>query len=243
MILPAFQVSSFVAASVLIAVLTAYVAMETSSRIPEHTGSRRTLWLFISAACLGGGIWSMHFVAMLGYVLPIPVGYDITLTIASFFLPIFMAAWGFHLAFQTEALHLSRAVALGFIYGLAIAGMHYTGMAAMRMDATIDWNIFYIILSIFIAIVAATASIGASFMRMSFLPTILGSLIMGGAISGMHYTAMCAVTVIGDTQRIETDDYAFSVDRESLGLWVTAVTFIILTVGLLTAAYDRRTVK
>lgn len=240
MILEAYQNSSFVVASVLIAILTAYVAMETSSRIPEHEGNIRIKWVLISACCLGGGIWSMHFIGMLGYSLPIPVGYNVGLTVSSLLIPITMAAAGFYLAFQAPELSWSRNIELGVIYGLAIVAMHYTGMAAMRMDASIDWNYWYVFASIAVAIVAATAAIRASFVRLRFLPAILGSLIMGAAISGMHYTGMCAVTVVSKSLDFTEPATILSMSREGLGVGVTLVAFMILMTGLATAAYDRR---
>ena len=241
MILPDTYRIEFVVASILIAVLTAYAAMSTSSMIRDY--SPRTVqhwgWILVSAACLGGGIWAMHFVAMLGYVLPIPVNYNVLLTIASLLLPILVAIPGFYIAFQEKKLTWTRNLMIGTIYGIAIVGMHYTGMAAMDMKAYIDWDMTYVILSVMVAVIAATASIRASFIQLSFIPAIAGSVLMGIAISGMHYTAMCAVTVVGD-QSIQVSSPEAIVTRTSLGVGVIVLAFGILLTGLIFAGQHRR---
>jgi NO-binding membrane sensor protein with MHYT domain len=242
-ILQTYQSPEFVLASVLIAVMTAYVAIETSSRIREygHGDDLRLVWLSVSALCLGGGIWSMHFVAMLGYVTTIAIGYNIALTALSLLVPIVIAGVGFHFAATTPVLSWWRTSVIGTIYGMAIVAMHYTGMAAMRMEATIDWNLAYVLASVVVAIVASTAAIRAAFMRLSFLPTVVGSVLMGLAISGMHYTAMCAVTLIG-APGVDVLEMASvtTMTRGQLASGVTIVAFVVLMGCLMASAYDRR---
>lgn len=228
----------FVVASVLISTFTAYVAMETASRIPEHITDHRVKWIIISSLCLGGGIWAMHFVAMLGYVVPMPVNYDMGLTFLSLVVPIVVAAIGFHLIFKSAELTWRRNITLGGVYGLAIVAMHYTGMAAMEMDATMEWNYFIVFLSFVVAFVAATAAIRASFYRLGLIQALVGSVLMGIAISGMHYTGMAALTMVSHSEH-EYVPAALSIGREQLGAWVTIVTFAILMVGLITASHDR----
>jgi len=105
---------------------------------------------------MGGGIWSMHFVAMLAFRLPgIEIGYDLGLTLISLVLPIAVTAFGFFVA-STQQLGRSSLTVSGLVMGLGIAGMHYTGMAAMRMSASLHHEPQWVVLSILIAIAAST---------------------------------------------------------------------------------------
>lgn len=236
------QQPTHVAISILVAILTAFVAMETASRIPEHSGARRFVWVVISAICLGGGIWSMHFIAMLGFLLPIPVDYDPALTLLSLVLPIVVAGLGFHFMFTGDGSMTktkTKILVLGIVYGIAIVTMHYIGMAAMEMQAYIEWDYVYVVLSVVVAIAAATASIGATSVGLSVVPAIASSVLMGAAISGMHYIAMCAVSVIKNPDVVGPIASGYKLGNQSLGIWVMAVSITILFTGLLFSIYDR----
>src|SRR5918995_7127244 len=122
---------TLVALSILISTLASYTALDLASRLRASAGWVRWAWLSAAAVAMGGGIWSMHFVAMLAFSMPdMPVDYDIGLTALSFVLPILVTGVGFYTVNRT-AVGLGTLSLGGLVMGLGIIAMHYTGMAAM----------------------------------------------------------------------------------------------------------------
>jgi diguanylate cyclase (GGDEF)-like protein len=182
--------------SMLVAIVAAYTAIDMARRIAS-TRDRASRWWLIGGACaMGTGIWSMHFVGMLAYRLPIPMGFDPGITLLSWLIAI--AASGFAL-WLTSSQHLSlhRWIAGSLILGGGIAGMHYTGMEAMRMQPAIDYARGLFALSIVVAVVVS----GIGLRVMHKLRTaqrhvhwlrLAAALLIGLSIVGMHYLAMAA---------------------------------------------------
>ena len=176
-----------VALSVLIAALSSYTALDLATRMRAASGSASLGWLGAAAVAMGGGIWSMHFVAMLAFSLPgVDISYDPLLTLLSLAIPILVAA----AAFVVVSRRSNALVVSGIGMGLAISGMHYTGMSAMRMAASIHYDPVWVALSIAIAIGASIIALRLAFHMTSVLERILAGAVMGVAISGMHYAAM-----------------------------------------------------
>jgi NO-binding membrane sensor protein with MHYT domain len=135
-----------VALSILIATFASYTALDLAGRMRRASGWRYGTWLVAAAVAMGGGIWSMHFIAMLAFSMPITVAYDVTMTLLSLGLPIAVTAFGFYVVGRREA--RAGALALsGLVMGLGIAGMHYMGMAAMRMAADLTYDSLFAALS------------------------------------------------------------------------------------------------
>src|SRR5207253_8723183 len=120
-----------VALSILVASFASYTALNLGGHVGAARGLARRVWLVAAAITMGGGIWSMHFVAMLAFSMPIPMSYDIRLTVLSLVVAIFVTGGGFYVISRQSAspLHL---VLSGIFMGLGIVAMHYIGMAAMR---------------------------------------------------------------------------------------------------------------
>jgi NO-binding membrane sensor protein with MHYT domain len=118
-----------------IATWASFVALNVASRIWSSTGWVRIGWILAAATAMGGGIWSMHFIAMLAFSLPVPVGYSIPITLISLAIAIDVTAVGF--AIIAGARTTQRLVLAGTIMGLGVAAMHYTGMAAMQLPAVV----------------------------------------------------------------------------------------------------------
>jgi NO-binding membrane sensor protein with MHYT domain len=152
-------------------------------------------WLALGAASIGSGIWTMHFIAMLGFqVEETGIRYDLGLTVLSLAVAIVVVGIGVFIVGYLGAGKVTLAVA-GVITGLGVAAMHYLGMAAMEVNGDIQYDTFTVALSVGIAIVAATAALWAAVTVRGFLTSLGASLVMGVAVSGMHYTAMAAVSV------------------------------------------------
>jgi NO-binding membrane sensor protein with MHYT domain len=157
-----------VALSILVASFASYTALDLGGHVAAARGLARRVWLVAAAITMGGGIWSMHFIGMLAFVMPIPMSYDIGLTTLSLLVAIFVTGGGFYVISRQSASPL-RLVLSGIFMGLGIAAMHYTGMAAMRGHAELSYDRLFVALSLVIAIGASTAALW-----LAFRPRIFG---------------------------------------------------------------------
>ena len=186
-----------VVASYLIATCAAYVALTVARRISSAT-SLKHMWLGLGALSMAGGIWSMHFVGMLAFDLPIPLGYDAPLTLFSLLIALLVSLFALNEVTKPQ-LSAARLLMGGTLMGSGIAAMHYTGMAAMKMQPAITSDPLLFAASIVIAIGASIAALWTCFAvsrqdsgKHSILPLLVAAPIMGLAIVGMHYTGMFA---------------------------------------------------
>ena len=153
-----------VALSIAIAVFASYTALDLCSRARSAPLQSKWAWIAGAAAAMGGGIWSMHFVGMLAFEMDMPTAYEPGKTILSLAIAVCFTAAA--LFFVGRPGSKPRDVLLGgVLMGTGVAAMHYTGMAAMRMPATVAYDGPLVILSIVIAITAATAALRLSFLR------------------------------------------------------------------------------
>ncbi|MFD5597230.1 MHYT domain-containing protein [Streptomyces griseorubiginosus] len=152
-------------------------------------------WLALGAASIGCGIWTMHFIAMIGFqVVETRIRYDVGLTVLSLAVAIVVVGIGVFIVGYRGAGTLNLSFA-GVITGLGVAAMHYLGMAALHLNGTVHYDPVVVALSVVIAVVAATAALWAAVTIRGFLTSLGASLIMGVAVTGMHYTGMSAVSV------------------------------------------------
>jgi NO-binding membrane sensor protein with MHYT domain len=178
----------------LMSCLGAFLGLRCTSRAMAAAGRARLSWLLLAALSIGTtGIWVMHFIAMLGYTIPDEViQYSVPLTVGSMLLAVVVVGIG--LLIVGFAARTWRSLVLAGIFtGIGVAGMHYAGMAAMRMPARMAYNPVLLAASVLIAIVAATAALWAALRVRGTGATLGAALIMGVAVSGMHYTGMAAM--------------------------------------------------
>ncbi|HTP16364.1 MAG TPA: MHYT domain-containing protein [Streptosporangiaceae bacterium] len=180
----------------LMSCLGAYLGLRCTVRAREYTGTERARWLLLAAVSIGTtGIWVMHFIAMLGYTIPgQTIRYNVPVTITSMLIAVAVVYLGLLIVgFGPEG---GRSLlAAGLITGIGVAVMHYTGMAAMRMSARMTYSPVLLAVSVLIAIIAATAALWAALRLKNVWSTLGAALIMGVAVSGMHYTGMAAMHV------------------------------------------------
>jgi len=176
--------------------LGSFLGLRCTTRAMAATGRVRLSWLLLAAVSIGTtGIWVMHFIAMLGYTIPGEIiYYNVLITIASMLIAVVVVGIGLLIVGFAEQTRRSLLLA-GAFTGLGVASMHYTGMAAMRMPARMTYSPGLFALSIVIAIVAATAALWAALRLRGTATTLGAALIMGVAVSGMHYTGMAAMHV------------------------------------------------
>ena len=173
----------------------AALGLRCTVRALAATGRSRRNWLLTAASAIGTGIWTMHFVAMLGFsVSGTEIRYDVPLTILSLIVAMTVVGAGvFVVGYGRDR---GRSLFLGGLTtGLGVASMHYLGMAALRLHGTISYDPLLIGVSVAIAVVAATAALWAALNIKSPVAVALASLVMGVAVSSMHYTGMGAVSV------------------------------------------------
>ena len=173
----------------------AALGLRCTVRALGATGRSRRNWLITAASAIGTGIWTMHFVAMLGFgVSGTDIRYDVPLTIVSLLVAMIVVWAGvFAVGYSRDR---TRALFLGGLTtGVGVASMHYLGMAAVRLHGHVSYDPALVAFSVLIAVVAATAALWAGLNIKSPIAVTVASLIMGAAVTSMHYTAMFAVSV------------------------------------------------
>ena len=225
----AFRCNHAVALVVLsytISVLGAYCALQWAVQIPRVRGWHRGGWVAGAAVAMGGGaIWSMHFIAMIACRLPVPVTYDMATTLASLVIAIIVTGIGLYTVGRGPS-GAGRLLAGGAFTGVGVAAMHYTGMAAMRLPARTTYRPELVAASVLIAIVAATAALWIAFNMRGGLQRLSSSLVMGGAVCGMHYTGMAAASFLPEGAFAASSDSALK--SNDLGLIVFGITLFVL---------------
>ncbi|QTC87603.1 MHYT domain-containing protein [Brevundimonas pondensis] len=229
-------VSVFDGLSFLVAVFAAWTALDLFRQVRSRQGAARLVWLATAATVMGGGIWSMHFIAMLGAESGAAVRYDPTLTVVSFLL----AVVGSSLAFLIAASRKGRLglVLAGAIMGASICAMHFVGMAALRTSATLAYAPGAVALSAAIALFASIAALFAVEQDRSRLWRLTAALILGLAVVGMHHVAMAALTVTAIQTAAQVQPPGASPLMLAVG--VTAVTLVILFLALAASMIGQR---
>ncbi len=181
----------------LISSLGCFLGLQCTARARALQGAARARWLLLAAVSIGTtGIWVMHFIAMLGYTITGQViSYNVPVTILSMLIAVAVVAVGLFIVGFGSGDDWPRLLLGGSVIGIGVAGMHYMGMWAMRMPDTMSYSPVLLILSVIIAMVAGTAALWAALRLNGLTATLVASLIMGVAVSGMHYTGMAALRV------------------------------------------------
>jgi diguanylate cyclase (GGDEF)-like protein len=228
--------------SLVVAVAASYVAFALAAHISSTRGWSAVYWLAGGAIAMGTGIWSMHFIGMLAFSLPIAMSYDLQTTVAS--LAIAVVVSGFALYIVSERALGPWTLTVGAItMGLGIALMHYTGMAAMEIAPPLTYDIPLVVASIAIAIAASGLALSLTFMlrreAMAHVmwKRLLGALAMGFGICAMHYVGVQAANFAPDT--ICTAP-GMQVDQHWLAIAVAASTFVFLAATMLILTIDVR---
>lgn len=232
-----------VIASLVTAVFASYTALDLSSRVITSTGRHRRWWLIGGSMAMGTGIWGMHFAGMLAFQLPIQTHYHIPTVIASYLAAVGASAIALFFICQ-EQVTKQHWILASLSMGAGIGAMHYTGMFAMRFQATLDHKPTYLLLSVAIAVVVALVALRL-FIKFGFISYAFWSwekfgaaLLMGGAIAGLHYTAMAGARFTTAPHLIENVSWSIDIEMIS-GTGLVVSTFLILGLTLLTSIADR----
>ena len=230
-----------VALSLMIGVLASYTALDLASRIARSQPRSARYWLLGGALAMGSGIWSMHFVGMLALSMPIPLAYDILLTLASLLAAVVCSGLALYLA-SRASMSTRQLLAGGLIIGVGICAMHYLGMAAMRMSPPIQYDKPLFGASVLIAMAASIAALHLAFtLRAStgaglIRRRAIAALVMGAGISGMHYTGMAAAQFAPDSMGMVSN--GLSLNNESLDYMIGFAMLGILTSAMIASIFD-----
>ncbi len=232
----------FVVLSLIVAMLASYAALDFAGRVRSESGAMRRGWVAGGAVVMGLGIWSMHFVGMLAFHLPIPIWYDVPLMLLSVLVAI--AASALSLVIVTRRrVTAATLVPGGVVMGLAIAGMHYIGMASLRVGARISYSAPVVTASVLIAIVASLVALWLAFHFRSDVTArgrllkVLSGGVMGVAIAGMHYTAMAAAR-FHPGHAMQASSLRIDASGE-LGAALAGSTLLMIVLALIGAVIDR----
>ncbi len=225
--------------SIAVAIVVSYTALSLASRVAVARGRAGHAWLIGGAAVLGIGIWSMHFIGMLAFSLPISLTYDIRTTAASLGIAIVVSAFALTIAGR-DSLSMVRLLLSAILLGAGIASMHYTGMAGIRIVPQITYDPMLFAASVGVAISASFAALWLVFhlrhgnsWQMA-LSRIAAATVMGLAISGMHYTGMSAANIGAGAYCLP----GARLDNAWFGIALALLAMGIMIIALLTAVYD-----
>jgi len=233
----------FVLLSVIVAMIASFAALDLAGRVRSASGATRIGWLAGGGTVMGLGIWSMHFVGMLAFHLPVPIAYDLPLMLLSVAVAIGASLLAL-MVISRPTLGVRTLLPSGMLMGVAIAGMHYIGMASLQADARLTYVPSIVAWSVVIAIVASLAALWLAFRFRSdvtakgMLLKMLSAVVMGVAISGMHYTAMGAARFT--SSHASPHSAHFILASEELGGAVVISVLIIIVLGLIGAVIDRK---
>jgi two-component system, sensor histidine kinase and response regulator len=231
-----------VALSVLIAMLAAYAALDLGGRVTSARGRARLAWLSCGALAMGIGIWSMHYIGMLAFRLPVPVEYDWPTVLLSLIAAALASGVALFVV-SRKTMTIFRAAVGSVLMGAGIASMHYIGMEAMRLPAMCSYSTGLVCLSIVLAIVISFVALWLTYLLRSQLASwgwrkLTCALIMGGAIPVMHYVGMAAVSFMPATLEQSALTHAISISDLGVACIFTA-TLVILGLVFITSMVDR----
>jgi NO-binding membrane sensor protein with MHYT domain/nitrogen-specific signal transduction histidine kinase len=231
--------SWLVALSILVAMIVAYTALKLAARVAEAGAKGGRLWLLGGTAAMGTGIWSMHFIGMLAFSVAIPLQYSVFTTLASLVIAMVTSGFALSIASRNE-LSLQRLASGALVMGTGICAMHYSGMAAIQIMPMITYEPWLVAASVLIAVVASFVALWLAFKLRSgnsrhiSLARAGAAVVMGLAISGMHYTAMAAA-------KLAVGSYCSggaTFDNDWLALAIGLFALGVLAITLITAVYD-----
>ncbi len=232
----------FVVLSILVAILASFTALDMASRVsasqPRRAAAR---WLLAGGVAMGAGIWSMHFVGMLAFRLPIPLGYDLWLTVESLLVAVAASIFALWLVSRPTLPHLRLALG-ALLMGLGIARLHYVGMSAQEKNPDIDYDRVWFALSIVIAVGASWSALYIAFRlrtaEHALPPRLIAAAVMGLAIVGMHYTGMAAARFPANS--VCTAATTGGVPTEWLAACVVLLTVGVMGVVLTISLFEQR---
>jgi NO-binding membrane sensor protein with MHYT domain len=214
--------TALVIASIMVAIVAGFTGLTLSKDLSKQSVLRRKVSIAMSAVALGGGIWSMHFVAMLGIQMPILFYYDAAITLASALLAILIVGMALLLLHFRERTPVTLSAA-GALVGFGILAMHYVGMAGLQLCRAV-YTPFGILLAVVSAVGLCMAAFWIAYGRRSNRNILLGTLCFGAAVSAVHFVAMAGTNFVA----VPTlNEFGPAMSNETLAMGVILSSFVI----------------
>lgn len=225
--------------SIAVAVMVSFTSLRLACRVAESQGLARRIWLILGSISMGVGIWSMHFIGMLAFSVPMTLHYDIERTLLSLAVSIMTSGFAITIA-SSAKLGFGRHLVCSLVMGLGIVSMHYVGMSAILIFPAIIYNWPVVVASVLVAILASFAALWLTFNlrrtnhRWVWMARLGAAVIMGLAIAGMHYTGMAAAQFPMGA----ICSGGVTLDNQWLALVVSITTFSLLIITLIAGVFD-----
>jgi NO-binding membrane sensor protein with MHYT domain len=225
LLVPQYQMSLFLL-SYVVSFFGALVALQSVKWMFRKDGTLNWELTTCAAVALGGiGIWSMHFIGMLSYRLPVPIAYDLGMTLSSLVAAIVLSGISLYLASGRGKFRISGWLAGSLLAGLGASVMHYMGMYAMNLRAVMSLDLLTVAASVAIAIIAAAAALWLAFNVTKLSHQLAAAVFMALAVCTMHYVGMWAASMICIT---EAPLIPLKISGKNLGIWVFLVSALVL---------------
>ena len=224
-----------VALAAIICLVGSWITSGLLRRVREERGVSLASWLFLGALAGGATIWCTHFVAMIAYRPGVNIAYEPLLTGVS--LAIAIGGVGLALGGATIRGRFTPALG-GAVFGLAVAAMHFVGMAAMAVEGVVHWSSVYVAASLIGSVVFGAAAFQLSAREQDGLARLKGAAVMVLGIVCLHFTAMAAMTIIpfAAADGVLTGEDA----QNALALGVAGVGLLVLGAGAASHVLDRQ---
>lgn len=226
---------SYALFSLIVAILGSWTALDLQRQVDTHTGRIRLYWLTATAVAMGMSIWTADYIAMLGYDVGMPITYDLSMTGASLLMAIAGTAFAFIAVHGKQPTRAKLALG-GLCMGSSIALANYLGMGAIQIPAFIRISPPIVIVSFVVAVLICSGAITALTRTPDTMMRIATAVVLGGAMTAMHYAALAAVTF----EPIPVQPESSGIDQASLAILVGSSTTMLLLLGLMSAVFDRR---
>ncbi|WP_341523866.1 EAL domain-containing protein [Pseudomonas sp. G.S.17] len=230
---------SLVLVSIFVAILASYTALDLAGRIATSKGPALLAWIGGGAFSMGVGIWAMHFIGMLAFDLPIDLAFDLPITLLSLLIAIVSSGFALWLVSQPALPRLLLGLGALFM-GAGISAMHYTGMAALRMQPGISYDVETVLMSLLVAVAASAVALWMALrlrQQVTYVRCVRfgAAVVMGGAIVGMHYIAMAAA---GFVDASVCGALATGIRADGLDSLVLVTVLAVLTITLVVLVLD-----
>ncbi|HYD46639.1 MAG TPA: MHYT domain-containing protein [Phenylobacterium sp.] len=218
-----------------VAGLASFAALQMAERLRRAQGLARAAWRIAAAVVFGGGVWSMHFIAMLAYRSPLAISYSLELTVLSGLIAITVVWIGLQLFEQT--ITLGRLALSGGVIGTGVLAMHYTGMMGLQVAGQVVYRPTLFLLSAVTALAAATVALFLAYRLQEVWQRIVAAAVMAVAICGMHFVGMAGTVIVADPTLAAPERV---ISPEALAVAVTAGVVLLMVCALVCAFFDRR---
>ena len=217
--------------SLILAVVSGFTGFTLTQNLSAKTLLQRKISVSMAAVALGGGIWSMHFVAMLGLNLPVMVFYDAAITLASALIAILIVAVALmilHFFVRTS----STIVLAGCIVGAGILLMHYIGMAGLQLCKPI-YTVQGLVMSSGVAFFSCIVAFWVAYKERNNRNIFFATLCFGVAVVSVHFLAILNTSFV---EVSASSEFGPLISNETLAVIVVLSSFIILCLFLWVSA-------